>query len=112
MTVSPGTGRKLWRATPKPLLLFARPSVFLLKSGQRARLLSALSQGNRHSASSNSTPLLNKLSWSRESLADELRHSGAHSPGLDRRCPRYLTDALADVSAILQGMVASRTTRS
>src|SRR5579859_2066883 len=102
MTVSPGTSRKLMRATPKLLLLFAKLNASLLRNVQRVRLPSALYLGNRHSASSSLTPLPSKLLWSRESLADELRHSGVGYPGLDCRCsPRYLANSMADIATIL-----------
>src|SRR5260370_7155940 len=111
MIVSPGTSRKFWRATPKQLLLFERPNVSLARNGQKEPLHSELNLGNRHSALSSLTPLLSRLSWSRESLADELHHSGVCNPGLDcHRSPRYLTISMVTTTTILYTIVPSRTT--
>src|SRR5690242_4663960 len=103
MTVSPGTSRKFRSAMPMLLLLFAKQNAYLRKSVQKVPLPSKSSQENRHNASSNLTPLLSKLSWSRESLADELYHSGVDHPGLDCRRSRYLTNGMANFTTILQG---------
>src|SRR6266487_2752511 len=111
MIVSPGTSRKFERATPKQLLLFERPNASLARNGQKEPLHSELNLGNRHSALSSLTPLPSRLSWSRESLADELHHSGVCNPGLDcHRSPRYLTISMVTFTAILQRAVARGTT--
>src|SRR3989440_11993491 len=109
MIVSPGTSRKFWRVTPKQLLLFVKQNAYLPRNVLKVQLLSELNQGSLHSASINLIRQPNRLSWSRESLADELDHSGANRPGLDCRPSRYLTDGMVNSTTILQGMVACRT---
>src|SRR5437763_14355882 len=100
MTVSPGTSRKLWRVTPKQLLLFGKRSAYLPRSVLKAQLPSVLSLANQHSASNSLILLPNRLLWSRESLADELHHSGANCPGLDCRRSRHLSYGMAHPAAI------------
>src|SRR5438874_11108059 len=109
MIVSPGMSRKFWRVTPKQLLLSARQNAYLPRNVRKVQLPSGLNQASRHSASINLIRQPNKLSWSRESLADELNHSGANRPGLDCRSSRYLTDGMVNITTILQGVVACRT---
>jgi len=63
---------------------------------------------NRHSASRNLTEQPNRLSLSRESLADDLDHSaGAYHPGLDCLSAGDFSNDLVDLSAIFQKFFAS-----
>src|SRR5947209_2054591 len=101
MTVSPGTSRKLWRVTPKQLLLFGKRSAYLPRSVLKVRLPSALNLANQHSASTSLILLPNRLLWSRESLGDELHHSGANRPGLDCRRSRHFSYGMAHLTTIL-----------
>src|SRR2546430_13660061 len=82
MIVSPGTSRKFWRVTPKQLLLFAKQNAYLPRNVLKVQLLSELNQGSPHSASINLIKQPNRLSWSRESLADEFDRSEEHTSEL------------------------------